>query len=125
MKVFHSPQAVSAGHDWPTTRKAGWTAKSLIERPIEGVEIVEPRALAPHELDLHDPAYVAAVLTGEPRDLAESQGFDWDPTLPGAMLAMNGGMVAAALEAHASKGEAPAAGGGARCPRRLRRCRVN
>lgn len=99
MNLFHSRQSVTAGYDFPTTRKAGWVAASLAERPIDSVELVEPRALEPDELGVHDPAYVAAVMTGEPRELAESQGFDWDPQLPASMLAMNGGMVAAAVDA--------------------------
>ncbi|HEX6251020.1 MAG TPA: hypothetical protein VFZ56_06280 [Gemmatimonadaceae bacterium] len=99
MNVFHSSQSVTAAHDFPTTRKAGWVAASLLDRPIANVDLVEPRALDPDELDVHDPAYVAAVMTGEPRELAESQGFAWDPQLPASVLAMNGGMVAAALDA--------------------------
>lgn len=99
MKLLHSPQVVSAAYDFPTTRKAGWVAESLIERPIAGVKIVEPRALEPGELDVHDPAYVEAVMSGEPLELAESQGFEWDPRLPESVLAMNRGMVAAALDA--------------------------
>lgn len=99
MNLFHSGESVTAVYDFPTTRKAGWVVESLVERPIAGVLLVEPRALDPDELDVHDPAYVAAVLSGEPRDLAESQGFEWDPQLPASVLAMNGGMVAAALDA--------------------------
>jgi acetoin utilization deacetylase AcuC-like enzyme len=115
VKVFHGSQAVTAAHDWPTTRKAGWIAQSLIERPIKRVELVEPRALESGELDVHDPAYIEAVMTGEPRELAESQGFEWDPRLPDSVLAMNGGMVAAALDALSN--------GIAGCPRqRLSSC---
>ena len=102
MRLFPSSQSVTAAYDFPTTRKAGWVAESLVERPIAGVELVEPRALDPGELDVHDPAYVAAVMSGEPRELAESQGFEWDPRLPASVLAMNGGMVAAALDALAA-----------------------
>jgi acetoin utilization deacetylase AcuC-like enzyme len=39
---------------------------------------------------------VDAVRTGQPRDLAESQGFTWDPGLWTMVLASNGGAVAAA-----------------------------
>ena len=48
---------------------------------------------------VHDPGYVRAVQTGEPRSLAESQGFDWDPGVWPMALATNGGVVAAALAA--------------------------
>src|SRR5207302_8258401 len=49
--------------------------------------------------EVHDPDYVRAVETGLPRDLAESQGFVWDPGLWPMVLATNGGAVAAALTA--------------------------
>jgi acetoin utilization deacetylase AcuC-like enzyme len=48
---------------------------------------------------LHDPAYVAAVKSGEPRTLAESQEFTWDPGLWRSVVASTGGVVAAANEA--------------------------
>ena len=48
---------------------------------------------------VHDPRYVEAVRAGEPRDLAQSQGFVWDPGLWPMVLASNGGAVAAALAA--------------------------
>jgi acetoin utilization deacetylase AcuC-like enzyme len=120
MRIFHSPDAVTAGYDWPTTRKAGWIARSLAESPIEGVELVEPRVLEPARLDVHDPGYVQAVMTGEPRGLAESQGFEWDPHLPAAMLAMNAGMVAAALDAVSSNGIAGCLGSGFHHAKRAR-----
>lgn len=34
---------------------------------------------------VHDPAYARAVRTGEPRDLAESQGFRWSPRFADAV----------------------------------------
>ena len=48
---------------------------------------------------VHAPEYVNAVQTGQPRSLAESNRFDWDPGLWRAVCASNGGAVAAALHA--------------------------
>ena len=100
MKVFYSPAFVRSAHEFDTTRKAGFVAESLVANPIDDVAIVEPAPLEVEQLTaVHDPAYVRAVQAGEPRSLAESQGFSWDPGLWDMVLASNGGMVAAALEA--------------------------
>ena len=82
-------------------------ADSLAERPIGGVELLEPRPLGDAQLAaIHDPAYVAAVRTGTPRSLAESNGLAWDVGLWEAVCASNGGAVAAALAALRSGGVA-------------------
>jgi len=100
MRLFFSRQYLSSGHEFDTTRKAGWIVDSLADRPIPGVELIEPTPLSPDELAVvHDAAYVQAVQTGEPPFLAESQGFSWDPGLFPAVCASNGGITAAALEA--------------------------
>jgi acetoin utilization deacetylase AcuC-like enzyme len=100
MLVFYSPDYACAGYAFDTTRKAGWIAGSLADRPIAGVELVAPEPAREAQLCLvHEPAYVAAVRTGEPRALAESQGFPWDPALWRAVRAATGGTVAAARAA--------------------------
>lgn len=100
MRVFYSPDYVLAGHSFDTTRKARWVADSLRERPLGGLTIEAPAPLTAEEvLAVHDAAYVAAVRTGEPRVLATSQGFAWDPGLWPMVLASNGGAVAAARAA--------------------------
>src|SRR5439155_1605785 len=50
-------------------------------------------------LRIHDPEYIAAVKSGEPRHLTESQGFAWDPGIWSMVCASNGGAVAAAKAA--------------------------
>lgn len=100
MKVFYSPEYVGSAYAFETTRKAKWVADSLSVSPIPGIELVVPRSLMAEEIQqVHDPAYVRAVQSGEPRYLAESQGFVWDPGLWPMVLSSNGGAVAAALEA--------------------------
>jgi acetoin utilization deacetylase AcuC-like enzyme len=100
LTVFYSPEYVAAAYAFPTTRKAAWVADSLVNAPISGVQLVAPTALTREQLiRVHDPDYVRAVETGIPRNLAESQGFDWDPGLWPMVLSSNGGAVAAALAA--------------------------
>jgi acetoin utilization deacetylase AcuC-like enzyme len=98
--VYYRPEYVLAAHAFDTTRKAAWVAESLADAPIAGLELRAPRPLADAELfEIHTPGYVEAVRTGVPRELAESQGFSWDPSLWDMVCASNGGAVAAALSA--------------------------
>jgi acetoin utilization deacetylase AcuC-like enzyme len=100
VRVFYDPAYVGASHAFDTTRKARWVADSLGSEPIPDVELTSPRSLTWDEVArVHDPVYVDAVRTGEPRGLAQSQGFSWDPGLGTMVLSSNGGVVAAALEA--------------------------
>lgn len=100
MKVFYSAAYAGAAHAFDTTRKASLIADSLVADPIRGVELAAPTPLGFDQVaEVHDPAYVRAVETGEPRSLAESQGFPWDPGLGEMVRATNGGAVDAALEA--------------------------
>lgn len=100
MKLFYSSDYIAAAESFDTTRKSGWIADSLASEPVEGVEIVAPRPLSFGEIAaVHAPAYVTAVQTGEPRALAQSQGFTWDPGMWHSVVASTGGVVAAAIEA--------------------------
>jgi acetoin utilization deacetylase AcuC-like enzyme len=98
--VFYGPAYVLSAHEFDTTRKARWVADSLVDDPIPGVRLVEPEPLSFEDLiAVHDSRYVAAVRDGAPRELAESQGFEWDEGLWRMTLATNGGAVAAARAA--------------------------
>src|SRR5207253_5611435 len=100
VRVYYSPGYVGSGYAFDTTRKARWVADSLPESPVPGIELAAPVPLTREQVaEVHDPDYVRAVETGVPRDLAESQGFDWDPGLWPMVLATNGGAVAAARAA--------------------------
>ena len=100
MPVFYGDEYAGAATSFDTTRKARWVARSLASRPISGLRVSPNAALTAAQLErVHDPAYVDAVRTGEPRALAESQGFAWDPELWRMVCASNGGAVAAALAA--------------------------
>jgi acetoin utilization deacetylase AcuC-like enzyme len=98
---------VSSGHAFDTTRKAKWIADSLYATPICGVELAEPSPL-PEELAarVHTADYVNAVRTGQPTELAQSQGFPWDAKLLPMALASCGSVAAAALTALADGGVA-------------------
>lgn len=100
MKLFFSPDYVRSGHAFETMRKSQWIVESLRREPIGGIDLLGPDPLSETQLcEVHDPSYVTAVRTGEPRALAESQGFPWDPSLWSMVCASNGGVVAAALAA--------------------------
>ncbi|MFW0793309.1 hypothetical protein AAFP30_05815 [Gordonia sp. CPCC 205515] len=100
MKLYYHPDYVAAAYGFDTTRKSGWIADSLASDPIEGVEVTAPTPLTVRDLTrVHDPEYVAAVRTGTPDWLAESQGFDWVPALWQMVLSSNSGVVAAARSA--------------------------
>ena len=100
MKLFYSPDYVAAAESFDTTRKSGWIAESLERNPVAGVEIVAPEPLTFEQLAaVHDPAYVRAVRTGKPLDLAQSQNFNWDPGMWRGVTASNGGVLAAARAA--------------------------
>ena len=100
IRVFYSDAYVGAGYSFDTTRKSRWIADSLEQLPIKGIQLVEPRPLTAAQVSsVHDPAYVEAIRTGEPRGLAESQGFTWDPGMWPMVSSSNGGAVAAALAA--------------------------
>ena len=100
LSVCYSPGYVGAAHAFETTRKAAWVANSLASHPIPGVGLVgNPPLTARHLAIAHSVAYINAVRTGQPRALAESQGFAWDPQLWSMVLASNGGVLAASKRA--------------------------
>lgn len=104
MKLYYSPAYVAASHAFETTRKSRWIAESLDRDPIPGIEVVAPTAITECETlirELHDPHYVDAVRTGEPRALATSQGFRWDPAFYDMVVASTTGVLEAARTAKA------------------------
>jgi len=97
--VHYSPAYVAAAHAFDTTRKAAWVAKAV--RDMDGVRIVAPSATwddAAVEAAIrrvHDSTYIDSLVTGEPRELAESQGFTWDTGLWTAVRASTAGVLSA------------------------------
>jgi acetoin utilization deacetylase AcuC-like enzyme len=99
MKIHYSNDYVLSDHSFDTTRKSKWVATSLVKDPMKNVSLGEGfLPLLRLEIEeVHFGFYVEAVKTGEPRELAESQGFKWDGNLFKMAAATNGGMLDAAL----------------------------
>jgi len=96
MRVFYSPDYVAAKHEFDTTRKAAWVA----DRIRDDVAITAPDIDYVEALirRVHAPDYIDALATGQPKVLAQSQGFDWDAGLWKGIKASTAGMVAAVDE---------------------------
>jgi acetoin utilization deacetylase AcuC-like enzyme len=97
--VYYNHDYVGSTTNFDTTRKAGAIARSLVDRPIPGVAVVDPAPFVARAETLigqiHDPVYVDAVKTGRPPRLAASQGFEWDPGIWPMAVAHCAGLVAA------------------------------
>jgi acetoin utilization deacetylase AcuC-like enzyme len=96
MHVFYSDDYVAAAYAFDTTRKAKWVAERIVDLP--GVILAAPDHLDTVEQAIrtvHDAAYVDALASGSPRELAESQGFDWDPGLWQGIRASTAGVLSA------------------------------
>jgi acetoin utilization deacetylase AcuC-like enzyme len=97
LKLFYDSDYTLSAHAFETTRKAAWIADSLEEYPLPRVLMKSPSPLRKSDLlEVHSAAYVTALETGEPRDLAQSQGLRWDESLFPMVLSTNGGVLAAA-----------------------------
>lgn len=95
---YHPGYAAPIGTHIMPIRKFGLVAEDL--RAATDIQLVEPAPV--NEADLlrvHTAEYVAAVRTGEPRSLAESQKFPWSPELYPSVCLTSGGCLAAARQA--------------------------
>ena len=76
MKVFYNDAYMAPAHAFDTTRKSGEIAAAIDEGCAPGCELVDPVdfvGLAEELIEAtHDPAYVEALSTGEPDELAPS-----------------------------------------------------
>ena len=110
--AYHAPgfaAPIGEQHVMPM-RKFQLVADGVASWP--SVRVEAPRALDPAALRrVHTDAYIEAVRTGEPRELAESQKFPWSPALWPSVLLTNGGVVAAAERALADGVAAAVASG--------------
>ena len=80
-RVFWSPDYVAPAHAFDTTRKSRTVSEMVTARGHANIAPPSRRSLDEAERligELHDPGYVEALRTGEPRELAQSQGFEWD-----------------------------------------------
>lgn len=97
--AFHHPGfAADIGEHVMPMRKFQLVADAI--RDWDDVRIESPVPLDDTDiLRVHDPDYVNAVKTGQPRELAESQKFPWSPALYPSVLLTGGGVYAAARRA--------------------------
>jgi len=120
MKLFYNEKYTKSEYEFETTRKSGAIVNRLASNPIANIDIVDPDAdftdndgttwassfneVATETIyTLHEAEYVNAVLKGDPIDLAESQGFDWDEGIYDMAVAHASGLVAATTEALSNK----------------------
>jgi acetoin utilization deacetylase AcuC-like enzyme len=96
LTVFHHPNfAADIGQHIMPMRKFQLVADAI--RGKSDIRIVAPDPVTEGDLlRVHTREYVAAVKTGEPRELAESQKFPWSKQLYPSVLLTNGGVLAAA-----------------------------
>ena len=98
--VYFRPEYTLASYSFDTTRKSAWLAQSIQSEALPNLELTAPGPLTETDVTVvHSQGYVDAVRTGQPRALAQSQGFTWDPGLYPMVLASNGGAVQAAKDA--------------------------
>jgi acetoin utilization deacetylase AcuC-like enzyme len=99
LRLFHDPgfEAPLGEHIMPI-RKFRLVAGALRDDPR--MEILAPSPVTEADfLRVHTAEYLAAIRTGEPRALAESQKFPWSPALFPSVCLTNGGVFAAAESA--------------------------
>ena len=106
MKVFYNEAYTAAAHAFDTTRKSEAIATAMNEGCAPGCELVDPVDFVNQAEELieatHAPTYVEALRTGEPHDLAGSQGFNWDEGIWDMAVNSTAGVLAAADEALAT-----------------------
>lgn len=96
LEIYYDDNYTLLSHSFETTRKAGWIAESLIQKPIPEVLVRRPKPLTRRDLlEVHSADYVDALESGDPRPLAQSQGFPWEQDLLLMALFTSGGVVAA------------------------------
>lgn len=92
--LYYSDEFVLAQDGFDTTRKAAWIAESLSRKPIPSVALHAPRpATEPEALRVHSSAYLSALRSGQPRDLATGSQLAWDAGILPMALAACGGLL--------------------------------
>jgi acetoin utilization deacetylase AcuC-like enzyme len=95
---YHSDYAAPLGDHIMPIRKFALVADAV--RAMPDVQLAEPLPVTEADLlRVHTPEYIAAVRTGQPRALAESQKFPWSPELFPSVCLTGGGCLAAARQA--------------------------
>ena len=98
LPIYYNSDYTSGDYAFDTTRKSGLVAQR-IENDLDVLLLDPSEHIAKTEALIrivHDPNYADAVQNGQPLQLAESQGFIWDPKIYPMAVAHNAGLVAAA-----------------------------
>lgn len=95
--IYYNKNYNATGYAFDTTRKSADIAASLHNNP--NTTLTDPKNKT-HETETllnqtHTNDYITAVLTGQPIELAESQGFTWDEGIYITAIAHASGLVAA------------------------------
>jgi acetoin utilization deacetylase AcuC-like enzyme len=91
--IFFNALTTQTSVTFDTTKKGSDVARALEQR---GYQITVPEPVTRAILErYHTAAYISAIETGEPQELAESQNFAWDPHTWTSVTAQCGAMVAA------------------------------
>jgi acetoin utilization deacetylase AcuC-like enzyme len=105
MKTFYNDNYTASKYAFDTTRKSRAIVNSLGSKPIDGLTLVDPEkgdftdVAIKHLSRLHDDDYFDAVQKGNPIDLAQSQGFEWDEGIFTMAVSHTAGLIAATHEA--------------------------
>ena len=95
---YHPGFAAPLGQHIMPMRKFALVADGL--RDAGDVLLTQPAPVTEDDLRrVHSAGYIAAIKTGEPRALAESQKFPWSPELFPSVCLTGGGCLAAARQA--------------------------
>ncbi len=95
---YHSGYAAPLGNHIMPMQKFALVAEAV--RAMPDVKLAEPAPLSETDLlRVHTTEYIAAIRTGEPRALAESQKFPWSPQIFPSACLTGGGCLAAARQA--------------------------
>ncbi len=95
---YHPGYAAPIGQHLMPMRKFALVAEGL--REMADVRLAEPEPVTEQDLRrVHAAEYIAAIQTGGPRALAESQKFPWSPELYPSVCLTGGGCLAAARQA--------------------------
>ena len=95
---YHPGYAAPLGEHIMPMQKFALVADAVREMP--DVKLVAPAPINERDLRrVHTAEYIAAIRSGEPRALAESQKFPWSPQLFPSVCLTSGGCLAAARQA--------------------------
>jgi acetoin utilization deacetylase AcuC-like enzyme len=95
---YHPGYAAPLGDHIMPIQKFALVADAV--RAMPDTQLAEPLPVTETDLlRVHTPEYIAAIRTGQPRALAESQKFPWSPELFPSVCLTGGGCLAAARQA--------------------------